>query len=265
MIPSSGSINVLSTTTLGTTALTGTLTGTTVVGSKLLIVTSTPPVALDGIRTTAGLFLGNSAIFPVGCRVIAQQSPVSYTYAGISWASGTATLSVATMPSASVSGQTLIVTGATNSALNGTYVTTAIGSTTTFVFALAADPLAGFTGCSVTPGIVNSVAGTTNGCIGYYTINMPATANVSAASLSTTTRTPFVLPAGTTHVIAAAGTATNTFGHLILDGVGQVSIPCLDILCFKNLSSGSCVIADGAAGTDISKLSFCTFNATGRN
>ena len=265
MIPASGSINVLSTTTLGTSALTGTLIGTTVAGSRLLIVTGTPPIALDGIRTTAGLFLGNVTNFPVGCRVIAQQSPVSYVYAGISWTSGTATLSVATMPFASVSGQTLIVTGATNSALNGTYVTTGAGSTTTFVFALAADPLAGFTGCSVTPGIVNSVAGTGNGCIGYYTINMPATTTVNAASLSTATWTPFVLPASTTHVIGTAVTATNTFANLILDGVGSVTLPCLNIVCFKNLFAGSYIMANGGAATDVSKLVFCTVNPNGRN
>ena len=264
MIPSSGSINVLSTTTLGTTALTGTLTGTTVVGSRLLIVTGTPPIALDGIRTTAGLFLGNVTNFPVGCRVVAQQSPVSYAYVGVSHATGTATLSVATMPFASVSGQTFIVTGARTPALNGTYVTNAVGSTATFVFALAADPLGGFSGCSVTPGIVNSVAGTGSGCVGYYTINMPATAAVSAASLSTATFTPFVLPAGTTHVIGTAVTATNTFAALILDGVGSVTLPCLDIVCFKNLFAGSYVMANGSAVTDVSKLVFCTVNPNGR-
>lgn len=260
MIPLSGSINVLSTTTLATTSITGTLTGTTVAGSKLLIVTTTPLVALDGIRTSTGLFLNNTTNFPAGCRVISQQSPVGFAFSGVSFAAGTCTLSVVTMPFASVSGQTFVVTGAANSALNGTYVTNAGGSTTTFVFALAADPTSGFTGCTVTPGIVNSAAGTGFGCVGYYTINMPATTSVSAAALSTTTVNPFVLPTGTTHVICTASTATNTFANLILDGVGSVTIPCLDIVCFKNLSAGSFIMANGATGTDIAKLVFVNYN-----
>jgi len=268
MIPQSGSINVISTVTLGTTNLTGTLTGTVNTTNRtLLVVTSSPPVALDGIRTTAGLFLNNTTNFPAGCRVIAQQSPITFSYGGVSWATGTATLSTsAAMPMTSVAGQQFIITGSANSSLDGTYTTTSGGANAQqIIFSLAADPGAGFVGCTIRPGIVNSVAGTGNGCIGYYTVNMSnvISANITAGSLSTTTRTPTQVPLNTTHVIPTAATATNTFADLILDGVGIVTLPCLQLLSFKNLKSGTYIMANGGTATDVSKLVYATYNPHG--
>lgn len=268
MIPLSGSINILSSVTLSAGNISGTLTGTihrTNYSPKLLIVTTTPLVALDGIRTSAGLFLNNTTNFPAGCRVIDQRSPVGFAYSGVSFSSGTCTLSVATMPFASVSGQTFYVSGAANPALNGTYVTNAIGSTTTFVFALAADPTTGFIGCTVTPGIVNSAAGTGSGCVGYYTLSMNILADVSNASLSTTTRTPTLIANSTNYIIATATTSTNAMGDVILDGIGTVPITCNDIVNIKNFKSGVYIMANGSAATDIAKLTFVNYNPFGSN
>ena len=115
------------------------------------------------------------------------------------------------------------------------------------------------------PGIVDSAPdGTGSKGFGYYTINMDVTAVSAGVTGTTPCCTPFVLPAGTTHVIGTAVTATNTFADLILDGVGSVTLPCLDLVCFKNLFAGSCIIANGSAVTDVSKLVFCTVNPNGR-
>lgn len=267
MIPLNGSINVLSVQTLGTTNLTGTLTGTINTTNRTLLIVTTIPAALDGIRTAAGLFLNNATNFSVGCRVISPWSPITFGYGGISWSSGTATLSTsAVMPVASVSGQQFQITGCANSALDGTYTTTAAGANAQqIIFNVSPDPGAGFVGCTIRPGIVNSVAGTGNGCLGYYTINMPNVVStpISAGSLSTTTRTPTLVPLGTTHVFATATTATNALADVIMDGVGTVTIPCLTLLSYKNLKGGTYVMANGTGQTDVTKFAFCTLNPLG--
>lgn len=265
MIPTTGSMEVLSQLTLTATNLTGTLTGTSTATSTLLLVSTTVvPAALDGIRTAAGLYL-NDADFPVGTRIVDKFSPVTYPVTGAAWAAGVCTLTCSGgIPLQAMTGHTFKITGALNTQLNGTYITIGIGATNTFGFSLAADPLTGFTGASIRPGIVDVLAdGTGVKAMGYYTINRPANNTVSAAALSTTLRTPFLSPSGTTHIIAKGVTAADITSLLIFDVVGQGILPCLNLVCHKNLKGGQYFMANGVAAGDVSILTYCRVNPTG--
>jgi hypothetical protein len=290
MIPASGSINVLSTTTLGTTALAGNLTvqfsnATTTPNfrnARELIVTGGASAAgviaatLAGLVTSPFLFIKGITGIPTGARIIAKESPKTYAVTFISWGSGVLRTDVSVvapnvaLPVACVVGQKVTISGSGVPALNGTWlVTGASNSTTRIDLAIATDPgipdLTLFSGLAK-PGIVDSAPdGTGSKGFGYYTINMDVTAASAGITGTTPCWTPFVLPASTTHVVPTAGTATLTFADLILDGVGSVTLPCLDIVCFKNLFAGSYVMANGSAATDVSKLVFCTLNVIGRN
>lgn len=262
MTPPNGSFNIIGVSGTLPTNLTGTLTGTATIGSTLLVVTTTPPVALDGIRTAAGLFINNTTNFPSGSRIIAQRSPVSYAVTNVSWAAGVTTLTVATMPVAPVNNMLIHIEGASNSALNGTYTASGTHSTTQIQFAQAVNPGTGFTGARVFPGIVNSVAGTGDGCRGYYTVSNASLTNVSAAAISTATRTPSLVPANTTHLLGFSN-GTTIVGRIIVESVGVVAIPCGRPAAIRNLRAGSYYMSSGTtAGTDVLDFTFLTLNPT---
>lgn len=278
MIPQSGSINIignsgtLNTTTVGAFSLTG-YAFVAAANSNLIIVTSTPNVAFDNIRTANGIFLNSAAnaSFSACTRVIAQRSPVSYNVTNVSYNSGTTTvtLTVSALPVAPVAGQLIHIDRASNPSLNTTYTLTGTPTTTSLQFSLGTDPGTGFANSVVFPGIVNTVAGTGNGCVGYYTINRPALANVGTLPstpgtlvANSTARNPFVVTTGTTHVIASSGTAT--FANIFIDAVGSVAIPCGQPLALRNLKGGSCFMATGTtSGTDVLSLSYVTYNPLG--
>ena len=290
MIPASGSINVLSTTTLGTSALAGNLTvqfsnATTTPNfrnARELIVTGGATAGgviattLAGLVTSPFLFVKGITGIPTGARIIAKESPKTYAVSFVSWSGGvlrttvTAVAPDVLLPVTCVVGQKVTISGSGVPAFNGTWlVTGASNSTSRIDLAIATDPgipdLTPYSGLAK-PGIVDSAPdGTGSKGFGYYTINMDVTAASAGVTGTTPCWTPFVLPASTTHVVPTAGTATLTFADLILDGVGIVTIPCLDIICFKNLFASSCIIANGAGTTDVSKLVFCTVNPNGRN
>lgn len=276
MIPQSGSINIignsgtLTTTTVGAFSLTG-YAFVAAANSRLIIVTSTPNVAFDGIRTTNGIFLSSAAnaSFSACTRVIAQRSPVSYNITNVAYAGTTVTLTVSALPVAPVVGQLIHIENSINSSLNGTYTLTGTPTTTSLEFTLGTNPNTGFANGVVFPGIVNSVAGTGNGCVGYYTINRPALADVGTPPstpgtlvANSTARNPFVVTTGTTHVIASSGTAT--FANIFIDAVGSVAIPCGQPLALRNLKGGACFMATGTtSGTDVLSLSYVTYNPLG--
>ena len=268
MIPHTGSINILgSSGALNTTTIThSAVTGTIKTGSTLLIITSTPVVALDAIRTTTTLFLNLAATanFSAATRVIAQQSPITYGITASSYASGsnTVTLTVDTLPAAPVAGQLIYIENSRTSTLNGTYTLTGAPTTTSLQFTLATNPGTGFVGGKVRPGIVNSVAGTSNGCVGYYTISRPALADVSADTIlaANLAKAGFTLPTGCTHVIAQSGTAT--FANLHIDGAGSTAIPCGQPISIRNLRNG--FLATGTtSGTDVLNLVYVSINPIG--
>jgi hypothetical protein len=273
MIPDSGSITLISSSgALNTTTIThALLSGYLFTGSTQLIITTTPALALDAIRTTTTLYLNLAATANLASatRVTAQRSPISYSITNVSYASTTVTLTVSTLPVAPVAGQLIHIEGSSNSALNGTYTLTGTPTTTSLQFTLATDPGTGFTNGLVFPGIVNSVTGTGNGGVGYYTISRPALTNIGttpstpgnvlAANLA---KAGFLIPAAATHVIAQSGTAT--FGNLYVDTIGSVAIPCGQLLSIKNLKGGSSFLATGTtAGTDIVNLIYATLNPFG--
>jgi len=265
MIPQGGSINIIGESgTINVTNNVGTLTGTVTTGSTLLLVTSTPPAALDAIRTATGMFLNVNltANFSAGTRVSNTRSPVGFNITGVSWSAGTTTLTVATLPLVPINNIKIHVEGAQNTSFNTTFVANGTHSTTSIQISQASDPGTGFTGARVFPGIVDSVAGTGDGCIGYYTITRPAIANVSVNSLSTTTRNPMVVPAGTTHVIPSSGTAS--VSNLAIDGVGSTPLPCGQLLALRNLKGGNVYTGTGStSGTDVLRLIYATYNPTG--
>ena len=266
MIPHTGSINILgSSGALNTTTITHTaVTGTIKAGSTLLILTSTPVVALDAIRTTTTLFLNLAATanFSAATRVIAQQSPIAYGITASSYASTTVTLTVDTLPAAPVAGQLIYIENSPTSTLNGTYTLTGTPTATSLQFTLATNPGTGFVGGRVRPGIVNSVAGTGNGCVGYYTISRPALADVAAGQILAVNlaKAGFTLPTGCTHVIAQSGTAT--FANLYIDGAGSTAIPCGQPISIRNLRNG--FLATGTtSGTDVLNLVYASINPVG--
>jgi hypothetical protein len=270
MIPINGTINLISssgtlnTTTINHTAVTGTITS----GSTLLILTATPPSSLDAIRTTTTLYLNLTATanFSAATRVTAQRSPITYGITNVSYAGTTVTLTVSALPVAPVAGQLIYIENSSNSTLNGTYTLTGTPTTTSLEFTLADNPGTGFTNGVVRPGIVNTVAGTGSGCVGYYTISRPALASVTAGTIlaSSLAKAGFIIPAATTHIIAQSGTAT--FGNLYVDGIGSVAIPCGQLLSIKNLKGSSSFLATGtSSGTDVINLIYATLNPFGNN
>lgn len=275
MIPTTGSINVLSTVTL-TGVVTGSLTYTCTNGvsgrERELIITgganTTTAIvaALAGIRVSPFIYLVGATNIPDNTRIIATQSPTNYTITSFSWASNVLTINT-TIPVATVIGQKVSISGASVAALNGTFTATN-ASATAITVALTGNPgdLSLVTGL-LKPGIVDTAPnGSTlaNG-LGYYTINANVTGVSTNATVTNTLFNAFLVPSGTTHVIPTAVTATNTFASLYLDGVGAVTLPCLDILCFKNLTAGKYIRANGTAATDVSKLVYCTLNPLGNN
>ena len=279
MIPSSGSITMTGSTTITTTNLTGTLTGTTVIPaapappSFLLLVTTTPPAALDGIRTSPShLFINNNTNFPVGTRIIAKRSPELYAVSGFSWVSNVLTMTVATLPLTLVSSMKVTLSGLSLSILNVEYEASASGQgATTIKVPLTTNPATaygaawatGLTGFAC-PGIVDTTAGTGNGAIGYYTVNRSPTLAVTGGTISTTTRTPVVIPAGTSHNFPLCSTTTTAFGNIILDGIGTTSIPCTQLLGLTNLRGGRYCMASGSgAAVDVLTLHHAVINPNG--
>jgi len=259
MIPPNGSINfiassgTLNVTTVGAQSLTGTCFS----GSTQIIVTTAPNAVFANLNSASGIFLTSTAVSPFAActRVIAQRSPISYAITAVNYASTTVTLTVNTLPVAPAAGQLIHIESSTNSALNGTYTLTGSPTVTSLQFTLATNPGTGFTGGIVFPGINTSTL------VGYYTINRPATANVTANTLvaNSQARNPFVITTGTTHVIASSGTAS--FANIFIDGIGSVTIPCNQLLSFKNLKGGSCFMATGTtSGTDVLSLIYATLN-----
>lgn len=270
MIPINGAITLISSSgTLNTTTITHALvTGTISSGSTQLILTTTPASALDAIRTTTTLYLNLAATanFSAATRVTAQRSPISYSITNVSYASTTVTLTVSALPVAPIAGQLIHIESSSNSALNGTYTLTGTPTTTSLQFTLATNPGTGFTGGVVFPGIVNSVAGTGSGCVGYYTISRPALASVTSGTIlaANLAKAGFIIPAATTHIIAQSGTAT--FGNIYVDGLGSVAIPCGQLLSIKNLKGSSSFLATGTtSGTDVINLIYATLNPLGNN
>ena len=273
MIPSSGSITMTGKTTLSATALTGTLNGQSFLGSTLLVLSgTTPPIALDGIRTAPFLFIGLTTYYPAGTRIIATESPVLYAISSFSWLANVLTMTVATLPQALLSTQKVTLSGLSISSLNGTYEASASGQTSTIIkVPLATDPLiangaswaTGLTGFA-RPGIVNTVAGTGNGALGYYTVNMASILTAGPGGLSTAMMTPVVIPSGTTHNFPLCGTTTTAFGNIILDGVGVTSITCTQLLGLSNLKGGKYITASGSgAAVDVLTLHHAAYNPLG--
>lgn len=270
MIPINGAITLTgSSGTLNTNPITHTaVTGTITSGSTQLILTTTPPLTLDPIRTTTTLYLNLAATanFSAATRVTAQQSPITYSITGVSYAGTTVTLTVTALPVAPVAGQLIYIENSSNSTLNGVYTLTGTPTTTSLQFTLGSNPGTGFTGGVVRPGIVNSVAGTGSGCVGYYTISRPALASVTNSTIlaANLAKAGFIIPAATTHIIAQSGTAT--FGNIYVDGLGSVAIPCGQLLSIRNLKGSSSFLATGtASGTDVINLIYATLNPLGNN
>jgi hypothetical protein len=268
MIPLNGTINYISTSgTLNTTTITATsLTGHLFANSTQLIITATPALALDAIRTTTTLFLNLAATanLSAATRVTAQRSPISYNITNVSYAGTNVTLTVSALPVAPIAGQLIHIEKSSNSALNGTYTLTGTPTTTSLRFTLANNPGTGFSNGVVFPGIVDSVTGTGSGGVGYYTISRPALANVSANTVlaADLAKAGFIIPANTTHVIARSGTAE--FANIYMDTVGSVPIPCGQLLSIKALKGGSTFLATGTtSGTDVLELIYTTLNPLG--
>jgi hypothetical protein len=275
MIPINGSINVLSVQTLGTTALTGNLTYTTannVTGREREVIIQggasiggAIAAALASLRISPYLFLKGTGI-PTGARIVATESPTTYPIGSFNWGLGTLTINT-TIPVATVIGQKVTISGASIAALNGTFTATN-ASASAITVALASNPgtLTGVTGL-LKPGIVDTTidGSSTTAGRGYYTINMNTTAAATQTNIANPCWTPVQLPAGTTHVFATAVTATNALADIIMDGVGTVTIPCLNLLSFKNLKAGTYIIANGGAATDVTKLAYCTLNPFGNS
>jgi hypothetical protein len=266
MIPPNGSYDFISSSGNLNAPLTGqTLTGNCTTGSNLLIVTSIP-VALDGIRTAAGLFLNNATNFPIGTREIASRSPIGYTISAATFSSPNVTITLSdTMPVAALANQVLTFTGTSNSYfLNGSFLANAGATTTSITFTTGTDPgVASLVGAKVVPGIVDSVAGTGDGGKGYYTLNQNAVATVTGAALTTAAVTPMQVPINATHVIALSATATSA--NIIVDGFpANVVVPCQQLLSFKRLKGGSYFMRSGtASGTDVLSLLYATVNPFG--
>ena len=196
MIPSSGSINVLSTTTLGTTALAGNLTvqfsnATTTPNfrnTRELIVTGGSTAAgviaatLAGLVTSPFLFIKGITGIPTGARIIAKESPKTYIISFASWTAGVLRTNVTVsgpdvaLPVACVVGQKVTISGSGVPAFNGTWlVTGSLNSTIRIDLAIATDPGIDITPYSglAKPGIVDSAPdGTGSKGFGYYTINI---------------------------------------------------------------------------------------------
>jgi hypothetical protein len=265
MIPPNGSIEIigtsgaLTTTTVGAVALTGTTTS----GSTQIIVTTAPNIAFANLNSTNGLFLTSAAVSPFAActRVIAQRSPIGYTATNISWSSNTLSLTISNIPAVLSGGQTIHLQNTLNPSLSTSYVLTGTSgnvSALTLQFSYPSDPGTGFNNAVVFPGI------NTSNLTGYYTINRPATASVSANTIvaNTQARNPFVVPSAATHVIATSGTAA--FGNINIDATGSVGIPCGQVLALKNLKGGNCFMATGTTdGTDIRSLAYVTYNPLG--
>lgn len=276
MIPPSGSINIIgNSNTLPSAVLAGNVSyafsnavgkereivvlGSTT-GGGVLAATSAP------IRVSPFVFIrGLSASgIPDGARIIAKESPVNYIVTGFSWLSSVLTITISpALPIATIVGQTVTISGSSVSALNGVYTATN-ASTNSVTVALASNPgtLTGVTGF-IKPGIVDSVVdGTGNGGRGYYTLNMSVTASSAGTAAGTNLWTTQIVPTGTTHVIAYAG--TGVLGDLWLDQVGRVTMPCQQVLALRNLKAGTAYVADGAtANVDITQLLYVTYNPLG--
>lgn len=266
MIPTSGSMNVLSSVAPATAAITGNITFTTHITNHPLtaIVTAATTVAgLDAIRTAPFLFLAGTP-FATGTRITDTKSPIAYNVTGMSWAGGTLTLTHAALPVSavvSVAGQQIHITNSSNTTKvpNGIYTTisSASQSTTQTLVSLVADPgsLTGVT-ASIQPGIIP--VNTDNR--GYYTINIPAIAT-STAALTNPAWAVNTVPANTTHAVLVASTNTNYVAQIVLDGVsGPVFVPANQFVCLRNLKAGSFYRANGTGATDLSRIIFCNHN-----
>jgi len=277
MIPPSGSIGIIGTSgTLPSTVLAGNVSyafsnaggrapteiivlGSTTGGAALAATSA--PIRVSPFTFIRGL---SASGIPNGARIIAKESPVNYTVTGFSWTLGTLTITInPALPVATIVGQTLTISGSSVSALNGVFTATN-ASTSSVTVSLAADPgtLTGVTGL-IKPGIVDSAPdGTNAGGRGYYTLNMPVTAASAGTTAGTNLWTTQIVPAGTTHVIAYAG--TGVLGELWLDQVGTTTMPCQQVLALRNLKGGTAYVADGAvANVDITQLLYVIYNPVG--
>lgn len=277
MIPPNGSINIIGNSgTLPNGALSGDLTiafsnATGRNPTELIVLggaTSGGAIAsaLTPIRVSPFVFLRNLSVsgVPNGSRIIAKESPVNYTVTSFTWASNVLTINISpALPVATIVGQTVTVSGASVTDINGVYTATNI-STSTVNVTLNKDPgtLTGVTGF-IKPGIVDVApnGSTAANARGYYTINMPVTAASSGVTGTTPCWTTQIVPANTTHVWAQA--STNDVGELFVENVGTIIMPTNQLVSYRNLRSGAAFVADGNAGTDITILYYATLNPFG--
>jgi hypothetical protein len=271
MIPINGAFNVISSVTPATAALNAATITYTVDTSRPLqfIVTAvTTNAAFDAMRTAPFVFL-KAASFSDGTRITDTKSPIIYNVTGMSWSANVLTLTHDTLPVsavASVAGQQIHITNSSNTTKvpNGVYLTvsSASQSVTQTLVTLATDPgsLTGVT-AKVQPGIIPSNGDNR----GYYTINLPVLANNTAAVASVPWAVNTV-PTGATHAILVASTNTNYVAQIVLDGIaGVVFAPANQFICLKNLQAGKFYRANGTAGTDITRVIWCTLNPLGNN
>lgn len=279
MIPPSGSINIIGNSgTLPSTVLSGNVAyafsnDTSRAPTELIVLGSTTgggalAATLSPIRVSPFTFIrGLSASgIPDGARIIAKESPVRYTVTAFAWNTDVLTITInPALPVATVTGQVVTVTGSSVGVLNGTY-TARNASTNSVEVDLVGNPgnLSGITGF-IKPGIVDTAPNGSNaGGRGYYTLNMPVTAVSTGTTPGTSLWTTQVVPAGTTHVIAYAG--TGVLGDLWLDQVGRVTMPCQQVLALRNLKGGTVFVADGStANVDITQLLYVSYNPLGNS
>lgn len=229
-------------------------------GGGALASTSTP------IKDSPFVFIRglSGSGLPNGTRIIAKESPVNYTVTSFTWAGDVLTINISpALPVATVIGQKVTISGASVAVLNGVFLATN-ASTTAVTVALTPTPgtLTGVTGF-IKPGIVDSNPdGAGAGGRGYYTINMSVTAASTGTTPGTNAWTTQIVPSGTTHVWAQAG--TGVIGELFSEVVGTILMPCNTLVSYKNLKAGTAFVADGAtANTDITILYYASLNPHG--
>jgi hypothetical protein len=263
MIPTSGSMHVLSSVAPATAAITGNITFTTHITNHPLTAIVTAATAVDAIRTAPFVFLA-AAPFATGTRITDTKSPIAYNVTGMTWSAGTLTLTHAILPVAavaSVATQQIHISNSSNTTKvpNGVYTTVSSASQTTTqtLVSLATDPgqLTSVT-ASIQPGIIP-----TNGDNrGYYTINIPAV-TTSTAVLTNPAWAVNTVPPAATHAVLVASTNTNYVAQIVLDGIRDpVFVPANQFVCLRNLKAGSFYRANGATATDLARIIFCNHN-----
>lgn len=227
-------------------------------GTTQIIVTASTGV--NAIRTSPYVFLAGSATtYNWGTRIIDTKSPIQYSVTSMSWASNVLTLTHSAIPVSAVAsqaGQEIHITNSSDPSKvpNGVYLTanSASQSTTQTFVVLNTDPvsLSGVT-AQMQPGIIP-----TNGDNrGYYTINSPALANVTAAA--TAVYTPQIHSyTGQVFTTVVGTTASAMFGYVSFDGGrGRAAIPQGVPICIDQLQANKYFFTTGATN-DANIISF---------